>query len=94
MASDMENNDVSIHEIKRDAVYTVETATKPLDLADTTILTEIRRKRLCASRRAGRYFILGEWLLRWIAEGDVREEETGKRANNRISALEMHRNGD
>jgi hypothetical protein len=51
------------------AVFTVESATATLNLADTCILREIRRGRLRASRRAGRYWILGSWLLRWLAGG-------------------------
>jgi hypothetical protein len=55
--------------ISKTAVYTLETAAAALDLAPSCLPREIRRGRLRASRRGGKYLILGEWLLDWIAAG-------------------------
>jgi hypothetical protein len=53
------------------AVYTRLQATALLDLKPSTLATEIRKGRLRVSRRAGRYFILGAWLLEWIERGET-----------------------
>jgi hypothetical protein len=53
------------------AVYTRLQATAALGLKPSTLATEIRRGRLRVSRRAGRYFILGKWLLEWIERGET-----------------------
>jgi hypothetical protein len=57
--------------IPKNAVYTVESATEALGLAPSCLPREIRLRRLRASRRGGRYFILGSWLLAWIASGST-----------------------
>jgi hypothetical protein len=53
------------------AVYTRLQATALLGLKPSTLATEIRKGRLRVSRRAGRYFILGAWLLEWIERGET-----------------------
>jgi hypothetical protein len=53
------------------AVYTRLQATALLGLAPSTLATEIRKGQLRVSRRAGRYFILGAWLLEWIERGET-----------------------
>jgi hypothetical protein len=53
------------------AVYTRLHATALLGLKPSTLATEIRKGRLRVSRRAGRYFILGAWLLEWIERGET-----------------------
>lgn len=37
----------------------------------STLRREIRAGRLRVSRRAGRYYFLGDWLLEWIRTGEV-----------------------
>ena len=59
------------HVIDPRAVYTVDSARACLELAKTTIGREIRLGRLRVARRGGRYFLLGEWLLAWIREGEI-----------------------
>jgi hypothetical protein len=44
-------------------------------LTRNSILREIRCGRLRASRRCGRYLVLGEWVLRWVADGERRRRE-------------------
>jgi hypothetical protein len=60
-----------IHVIQPDAVYTVQSAQAVLGLKKTTIGREVRLRRLRVSKRGGRYFILGSWLLEWLREGEV-----------------------
>lgn len=67
------------HLIERDAVYDVESARSALQLKKTTLAREFRLGRLRYAKRAGRYFILGQWLLDWLAEG---EPYGGKRAGS------------
>jgi hypothetical protein len=42
-----------------------------LCLTKTTLAREVRLGRLRVSKRAGRYFILGSWLLQWLREGEM-----------------------
>jgi len=63
------------HVIVPDAVYTLTTANAALGLARNCLPREIRLGRLRVSRRAGRYFILGRWLLAWIEAGEVVRQE-------------------
>jgi predicted DNA-binding transcriptional regulator AlpA len=53
-------------------VYDLITARATLQLAKGCLPREIRLGRLRASKRAGKVFILGAWLLGWIEGGEVR----------------------
>jgi hypothetical protein len=53
------------------AVYSRVQATAALGLAPSTLATEIKLGRLRVARRAGRYLILGKWLLEWIEAGEL-----------------------
>lgn len=53
------------------AVYTSETLKSVLGLRASTIAREIRLGRLQVSRRAGRYYVLGSWVLAWLVAGQV-----------------------
>jgi hypothetical protein len=57
------------HVIDPHAVYTAETAAEALDLRKECLPREIRLGRLEARQRAGRYYILGQWLLDWFSTG-------------------------
>lgn len=59
-----------VHTIQETAVYSRESARRTLGLRKSTISREIRERRLRVSKRAGRYFILGKWLLEWIEDGE------------------------
>jgi hypothetical protein len=54
------------------AVYTPTTLKAALGLRDNTIPREVRADRLRVSKRAGRYFVLGSWVLEWLRGGEVR----------------------
>ena len=53
------------------AVYGLASAAAVLGLARGTLPREIRLGRLRVAKRAGKYFILGAWLLDWIRGGEL-----------------------
>lgn len=59
------------HAIVPEAVYDLEAARTALGLAKATLGREIRIGRLRVAKRAGKYLILGRWLLEWIEAGEV-----------------------
>jgi hypothetical protein len=66
------------------AVGTIAQWTAVLGLGETTLLREVRRRRLRASRRGGRYYVLGEWLLQWLETG-VRDERRDAARKNGVA---------
>jgi hypothetical protein len=58
--------------IEPTAVYTAPQARQALGLKLTTLRREIALGRLRVSRRAGRYYLLGEWILDWLRGGEQR----------------------
>ncbi len=63
------------HVIHPSAVYSVAAARQALGLKSTTVRREVREGRLRVSKRAGRYFILGAWLLQWLEAGELRRRK-------------------
>jgi hypothetical protein len=61
----------AVHTIISSNVYTVPAATEALSAKANTLPREIRLRRLRASKRGGRYYILGEWLIEWLRAGEV-----------------------
>jgi hypothetical protein len=59
------------HIIHPRAVYSLAAAQLALGLPKTTLGREVRLGRLRVAKRAGRYFVLGEWLLQWLLEGEA-----------------------
>jgi hypothetical protein len=55
-----------------DTVYTVEQLQAALRLRPSTVARECRLKRLRHSKRAGRIYVLGAWVLQWIIGGEVK----------------------
>jgi hypothetical protein len=64
------------HTIWPTAVYDLEAARAALNLTRTTLNRELRLGRLRVAKRAGKYFLLGEWLLEWLRKGEI--TRTGK----------------
>jgi len=56
------------HVVHPRAVYSIPAAQSALGLPKTTLRREIRLGRLRVSKRAGRYYLLGEWLPAWARE--------------------------
>jgi hypothetical protein len=59
------------HIIHPAAVYSQEAVKLALGLKTATLQREIRLRRLRVAKRAGRYYILGCWLLQWLRAGEI-----------------------
>jgi hypothetical protein len=55
-------------------VFTLATLTETLGVRVNTLPREIRKRRLRAAKRGGRYYILGEWVIEWLRAGEVRSK--------------------
>jgi hypothetical protein len=62
----------AVHVIDPHAVYGVDDAIGIFRLRKSTVRREIREGRLRVSKRAGRYYLLGKWLIEWIEGGELR----------------------
>jgi hypothetical protein len=68
-----------IASINPNDVFTVQGAQAALKLTRSTIGREVREGRLRIARRAGRYYLLGAWLLQWLAEGELPRRRPAQR---------------
>jgi hypothetical protein len=59
------------HVIIPTGVYDLEALRIGLGFRPSTLPRELRLGRLRVSKRGGRYFVLGEWLLEWLRAGEV-----------------------
>jgi hypothetical protein len=66
--------------VERDGVYLLGQLKTLLGLSKTTLVREARLGRLRVSRRAGKYFTLGSWVLRWIEDGPGAKYRAADRA--------------
>ena len=60
--------------IREGDVFSVPEATELLGLKDHSLKREIRLKRLRASKRGGRYYLLGAWVLQWLRDGEINRQ--------------------
>jgi hypothetical protein len=65
----MANSTVPVIDPK--AVFTIDQARGILRLAKNCLPREIRLGRLRVAKRAGKYLILGQWLLEWVESGEL-----------------------
>jgi hypothetical protein len=72
------------HVIDPRAVYTLESARSSLGLARGCLPREIRLRRLRASKRAGRYFLMGSWLIEWLEAGEIRRSQPAATENGTL----------
>jgi hypothetical protein len=63
------------HLVRPNAVYTPELLKMVLGLSKNTIGREVRLGRLRVTKRAGRYFVLGQWVLEWLEAGEVTRKQ-------------------
>jgi hypothetical protein len=56
--------------IRPGQVYTLAALTDALGLRPGTLPRELRLGRLRHAKRAGKVFVLGEWVLEWLAGGE------------------------
>jgi len=68
------------HVIEPTAIYFPDQVRALFRLRPHTLAREIRQRRLRVSKRAGRYFFLGAWLLAWVEGGEVKSSPDGPRA--------------
>jgi hypothetical protein len=68
------------HIIRPNAVYSVAEAQAALKLKSSTIRREVRERRLRVAKRAGRYYLLGRWLLEWLEGGEIGRQLDGRAA--------------
>lgn len=61
------------HVIDPNGVYSVEAAMDALWLKKSSIRREVREGRLRIAKRCGRHYLLGAWLLEWLAAGERRQ---------------------
>ena len=70
----------AVHVIAPTAVYFVDDVIHLLRLRKSTVRRELREGRLRVAKRAGRYFLLGKWLIEWIESGELmRASANGRR---------------
>jgi hypothetical protein len=60
-----------VHVIHPDAIYFLDQVKVLFRLSDSTVRRELREHRLRVSKRAGRYFLLGKWLIQWLEAGEL-----------------------
>jgi hypothetical protein len=80
-----------VTEIKPEAVYGLKDAREALGVRPGTLPREIRLGRLRSSKRAGKVFILGEWLLEWLRDGE--RKRAHHEAAPRVAASTLSRSG-
>ena len=71
------------HVIDPDAVYSVEEFQRALKLRASTARREFREGRLRVARRAGKNYILGEWILEWLRGGELPRRRKAAAARQR-----------
>jgi hypothetical protein len=64
----------SVHAIDPNGVYFVDTFQAIFRLRKSSLRREIRENRLRVSKRCGRYYLLGEWILDWLRDGELRRD--------------------
>jgi hypothetical protein len=73
------------HVIDPHAAYTIASLREALGLTKTTVAREVRLRRLRVSKRAGKYFVLGAWVLQWLRDGEAhREQVPGKHERSEV----------
>lgn len=60
------------HLIHPSAVYLASEVRRLLRLRESSLRREIREGRLRVVKRCGRYYFLGEQLLEWLSDGELR----------------------
>jgi hypothetical protein len=62
----------TVHAIDAAGVYFPDSLQAIFRLRKSTIRREWKAGRLRISKRAGRYYVLGEWLIEWLRGGEIR----------------------
>jgi hypothetical protein len=59
-------------------IYTEAQVRALLGLRPSTVSTAVRKGDLRVSRRAGKYLFTGQWILDWVAAGEVKRGSEGR----------------
>jgi hypothetical protein len=59
-------------DVRPDGIYLPDQLRQALKLRASSIRREVREGRLRVAKRCGRYYVLGAWLLEWVAAGELR----------------------
>jgi hypothetical protein len=60
------------HVVYPGAVYTVEDLRRIFGLKASSVRREVRLGRLRIAKRCGRYYCLGQWVLEWLGDGELK----------------------
>ena len=69
------------HVVYPGAVYTVEDLRRIFGLKPSSVRREVRLRRLRMAKRCGRYFCLGQWVLQWLGDGELRASSGREETN-------------
>jgi hypothetical protein len=73
------------HVVHPAAVYTVDDLRRIFGLKASSVRREVRMKRLRIAKRCGRYYCLGQWLLEWFEDGELKPQPGPREATaNRV----------
>jgi hypothetical protein len=65
----------AVHAIDPNGVYFVDTFQKLFRLRKSSLRREIKENRLRVSKRCGRYYLLGQWILDWLRSGELNRND-------------------
>jgi hypothetical protein len=63
------------------AIFTREEFQAIFCISRNTLRNEIKEKRLRVSKRAGRYWLLGAWILQWFEQGELPVKQRSPEVN-------------
>ena len=69
------------HVVYPGAVYTVDDLRRIFGLKASSVRREVRLRRLRISKRCGRYYCLGQWVLEWLEDGERKPPQGREEAN-------------
>jgi hypothetical protein len=75
------------------AVFSVDDFRRTFRLRESSLRREVRERRLRVSKRCGRYFILGTWILQWLESGELKRRDAAEAERRRRAAAEGERAG-
>jgi hypothetical protein len=66
------------HIVHPAAVYTVEDLRRVFGLKASSVRREVRLGRLRIAKRCGRYYCLGQWVLQWFTNGELKPQPVSR----------------
>jgi hypothetical protein len=59
-------------------------------LKASSVRREVRLGRLRMSKRCGRHYCLGKWILQWLESGELKRHSEIRDANDRSNGFNQH----